>query len=225
MSLADQKAGLTTMPRRFASLLSESICPRTAWDEILLEVDDCVVAPTLGSIVPNWLLVIPRARVLNFARWRTAIGVSPNLLVSNISGRCGWGDNRVIWFEHGAEEYGSKLACGVDQAHLHLLIDAPFSFDKFVSAAADAALISWRNALANQAYSSIQIGAPYLLLASGNHSVFAQDVERVGSQFLRRVIADLVGRSCGWDYKQHPHIENVRRTVDTVRQALNPPRR
>src|ERR1700694_1921574 len=44
---------------RFATLLSAEACVRPVYDQILTEFSDCVVTPTLGSILPFWLLIIP----------------------------------------------------------------------------------------------------------------------------------------------------------------------
>src|SRR5215831_5245275 len=125
---------------RFATLLAEGPCLRPVYDEILMEANDCVVSPTLGSILPNWLLLVPRVAAVNFARFSATSGVQPSELIRSVLKRWRITEDRAIWFEHGASEVGSTLGCGIDQAHLHLIIDAPFSFDLFayeVSKSAD----------------------------------------------------------------------------------------
>ena len=44
---------------RFANILSDA-CPRPLYDTVLRDTGAMVVTPTLGSIIPNWILAIPR---------------------------------------------------------------------------------------------------------------------------------------------------------------------
>jgi ATP adenylyltransferase len=198
---------------RFATALSVSRSARHPYDEVLLELSGCAVTPTLGSILPYWLLVIPRALALNFVEWRSLTGIEPQRIVADLLAECDIEGDRAIWFEHGASARASAIGCGTDHAHLHVIIDAPFSFDEFVSTARDAARVPWKAQEAVRAHRSIQRDASYLLVASANRALVATGVEVVGSQFFRRIVANLVGRPHEWDYNLHPHIANVRKTL------------
>src|SRR5258706_7191524 len=112
---------------RFSSLLSKHGCPKPLYDEVLARLHNCVVTPTLGSIIPNWLLIIPEEPVLHFSKWNTRFGVSPERVVNDLLHQRGIHPDRAVWFEHGPARAGSLVGCGVDHAHLHVLIDAPFS--------------------------------------------------------------------------------------------------
>lgn len=206
-------AGVRPNVGKFASLLAEGGCLRPIYDEILLETHGCVVTPTLGSILANWLLIVPRTPVINFARWETADGAGPLDLVHAILTAHDITGSRVIWFEHGPSEAGSSVGCGVDQAHLHVIVDAPFSFQDFVSRAAEASQLTWQNRSARTAHQSVKPEASYLIAASMDRAVVAQNVECVGSQYFRRVIADLVRQPDAWNYRTHPYFDNVRKTI------------
>jgi hypothetical protein len=210
-------AGVSPDIGRFSSLLAAGSCPRPLYDEVLFETHGCVVTPTLGSILPKWLLVIPRKPVINFALWQAACGVSPYAPVQTILAKHGIADNRAIWFEHGPSEAGSSLGCGVDQAHLHIVVDAPFSFQDFISRAMAASQIKWQSTSAYAAHSSVGLEQSYLIAASADRAAVANNVESVGSQFFRRVIADLVQQADAWNYRTHPHFANVRETIRTFR--------
>lgn len=198
---------------RFASLLSSGRCPQLPYDKVLFEVGGCVITPTLGSILPYWLLVIPRASLVNFVQWRSEKGIEPDELVGDILVGLGIDRSRAIWFEHGPKESGSEVGCGVDHAHLHIIVDAPFSFEDFIAAAKDATHAQWQEQFVRQPYQSIKKATSYLFAASANRALVAENVECVGSQFFRRVIAGLVQQTDAWNYKTHPHIENVRKTL------------
>jgi ATP adenylyltransferase len=206
--------------RRFASLLGDGACPRPDFDEILFETRGCVIAPTLGSILPFWLLIVPRNPVLNFALWQAMQGTEPSDLVEAILAECDIATDRTLWFEHGPASTGSSMGCGVDQAHLHLLVDPPFSFRDFAAKVMEAGDLAWEEGPARTAYQSLEPKVSYLIVASGSRAVMAQNVETVGSQFFRRVIADMVQQPDAWDYRTHPHLENVRRTIRMFRGLM-----
>ena len=209
----DSHAAIGDNVSRFATVFSSNPCARMPYDQVLFEIDGCVIAPTLGSILPYWLLVIPKAPFLNFSRWRSETSIDPRKLVSDVLVKSTVNGDRAFWFEHGPSVRGSSLACGVDHAHLHIIIDAPFSFDDFASAAMNASSIIWRDQPASEAHESIRDGASYLFAASMTRAIIAENVDCVGSQFFRRVIANLVGKPLAWNYKTHPHVGNSQKTV------------
>jgi ATP adenylyltransferase len=182
-------------------------------DQVLLETCGCIVAPTLGSIIPNWLLVVPRHAAVSFREWHTNSHVDPVRLIDNALSTLGVEPARAIWFEHGPSGEGSTLGCGVDYAHLHILVDAPFSFNNFSAAITESARINWRWTSPTEAYACIRVTGSYLVAGSHYEAILAEGVESVGSQFFRRVIALLVGKPDQWDYKTHAHLGNVWRTI------------
>jgi hypothetical protein len=198
---------------RFTTALSAFGPPREPYDEVLLELDGCVITPTLGSIVPYWLLVIPRVQALNFTEWRSVMCIEPHRVVADVLAECGIDSDRAIWFEHGASDRASAIGCGIDHAHLHVLVDTPFSFEDLASAARDSAPVSWKEQEAAGAHRSIRKGTSYLLAASANRALVGTGVDTVASQFFRRIVANLVGQPHAWDYNTYPHIVNVRKTL------------
>lgn len=201
-------------PRRFSTLFAESNCPRPIYDKILFNVGSCVVTPTLGSIIPGWLLIIPREPATNFSYWQAETGINPAGLVSDVLRQADATTLRTIWFEHGPAVHGSKIGCGVDHAHIHLLVEPPFTDEEFFSAIQKSSAMHWREERLAHVYNSIRRGSSYLLAASGEHALVAENVESVGSQFFRRVIARIIGQSEAWNYKTHPCLENVQKTID-----------
>jgi ATP adenylyltransferase len=198
---------------RFAELLCGHNRERAAYDQVLLETHECVVVPTLGSIVPNWLLVVPRRPVLCFREWQAITRTNPIWLVGQVLAELKIEAEQTIWFEHGPFAEDSPVGCGVDHAHLHILVDAPFSYEQFAASAVENARVNWRHGSAQEAYNSISAGRSYLVGGSLSRSVLAEGVESVGSQFFRRVVAKLASKPYQWDYKTHAHLENVHRTV------------
>jgi ATP adenylyltransferase len=207
---------------RFTAVLSTAPCSRPVYDQVLFELAGCVIAPTLGSILPNWLLVIPRVHALNFAAWRAKTAVEPHLLIAEIAEHCQVNSGRIIWFEHGAAAPGSAIGCGVEHAHLHVIVDAPFSFDAFASAAVESSRLEWREHSSANSYRGLKARSSYLVMASEDRALVSAGVESVGSQFFRHTIARLADQPHAWDYKEHPNLHNVRKTIENFRRRSVP---
>ena len=211
------------IPRdRFARLLADT-CEKPAYDRVIAEFADCVMAPTLGSIIPNWLLIIPRHKQVNFRKWARA-SLSPYELIAGFLAQLGIQSERAIWFEHGASQEGTTIGCGVDHAHIHLLIDAPFSFGAFSLAAQNRGTSRWTSTSSEYVYKKISPSNSYLAMGSEDEAVFCEKVEAIGSQFLRRVVAQLVGSPDSWDYKEYPHYSNVLLTLQNFGTRHDAPR-
>jgi ATP adenylyltransferase len=197
---------------RFASALSDA-CPKPIYDQVLFAVCDCVAIPTLGSLLPNWMLLVPRAYALNFADWAQETRTDPADVVSSLIVRRGLDPTNVLWFEHGSGDFGSKVGCGVEHAHIHVIVDAPFQFQELVDEATSMKNLDWIEIGRQSPYSVLAGRRPYLVLSSAGRSVVAFDAEQAGSQYFRRAIARVVGQVDQWDYHRYPHLDNVRKTI------------
>jgi len=116
-------------------------------------------------------------------------------------------------FEHGPRETNTKLGCGVDHAHVHLV---PLDFPLFPDA-------SHHEALRANEWCTTQnwqtLGES--LRSRTEHFLAIQDplddcrytyVDSLPSQFLRRLIASRIGLSMQYDYNQYPFLKNAQRT-------------
>lgn len=124
--------------RRFRKIFDPRADTNPVFDIPLAEFSNCVVVPSLGSIISGWLLIIPKGDFLNFAQWRKIYDQNPLVLVDALHAELGRSPRRTIWFEHGADTRHSPIGCGTDHAHLHVLLDAPFSLRELADACAEA---------------------------------------------------------------------------------------
>ena len=182
------------------------------YDSVLLDLGEVVVVPTLGSIIPDWVLAIPKSRTGNIVQWRDDSRAAPLDIVAEIARRFGREPHSLIWFEHGPATRGSTTGCGVDHAHIHILLQPPFDFSSFKKAAKRMSSLHWEEDVGNP-YDLIKCGTSYLVAGSSGQSILARSVDSAGSQFFRRVIAHLVDKANLWDYRTHPHHENVAKTL------------
>jgi hypothetical protein len=185
---------------------------RQIYDSILLEINDVVVSPTLGSIIPNWVLVIPKHPAINFAVWSSSNLRRPLDVLFEVTQRLKRSPEDVIWFEHGPAIHHSVVGCGIDHAHMHILLEPPFGFSQFTQVAVECESVSWLEGEGDP-YEHLTGAQSYLVAGSGGKFALAQSVEAAGSQFFRRAIATLVGQPQCWDYRQHPFVRNAAETV------------
>lgn len=182
-----------------------------SYDEPLAESDFFICVPSLGSLVPGWLLVIPKRSVLNLARLNSAerkeFGHFTTQMKLSVEQEFG----ESVMFEHGANEQHSIIGCGVDQAHLHIV---PINSSIF-GTALRRHNINWSEERFYWPFDKADIGSQYLWYSDGVTSKTAIPVLRQ-SQFFRRVIAEMVGLPSQWDYREHPFLENIERTRKVI---------
>lgn len=197
------------LPGRFRNLLHPTHAP-SAWDTVLAETENFVLAPTLGSIVPGWVLVIPKRPAISFLEVARTGGLTPHAYLHQAAGLLGLSDG-WIWFEHGPAFAGTNVGCGVDYAHLHILASPPFDFSEFRSHIEAAG--AWSRCTGREAYADLPEETPYYVAGCAHDAVRLVGRE-LGSQFFRRAVASLSGEADRWDYRAHPFSEHVLATVD-----------
>jgi hypothetical protein len=104
------------------------------------------------------------------------------------------------------------VGCGVDHAHIHILLTPPFSFERLCEEAQSEVRLGWSLGRGD-AYAAIDSSQSYFVAGHGNQFLVAQSVEAAGSQFFRKAIARIVHRDAAWDYRSHPHMDNVAETI------------
>jgi hypothetical protein len=125
----------------------------------------------------------------------------------------------VLVFEHGAVSKGSMLACGVEHAHLHVLV-APSGFLQSVWDAATISLIGTRTPYADDdLYGRVSSDRPYYAMWWHGQMLLEQPVVTEESQRFRRIIATCAGRADTWDYKRDPCYPNMQIAIERFRRS------
>ncbi len=202
-----QKANYENLIERFGRGNSVGEC-----DRILLETEHYYVTPSLGSIVPNWLLVWPRSYFLNCLDWRGSFQGINQLSEDVLQRLTGSGQTEHIWFEHGCGAAGSDVGCGVNFAHLHILVKPEFDFDCFNSTVETRSGMGWKSG-AEPNPNNFESTSDYHLFGNSTDRKHVCNSTRLGSQFFRRAIAEMTGKNDNWNYRTHPFQENAARTV------------
>lgn len=190
------------------------------WNEILYETDNFVVAPTLGSLVEGWLLVISKKHFVSMGEMPEDLIIEMLNLVHFLKESLFGSFNNFTIFEHGPFVEGLSIGCGIDHAHMHLV---PLDFS-LVEKTRNNSLFNgsfWINTDAFEtAKSFYNQKKSYIYICEPNgKSVFClpQDIP---CQSLRRIIASELGISSKYDYKKYAFEENAVRTKEIVCSQL-----
>jgi ATP adenylyltransferase len=189
------------------------------WDSILCEVSDIGFVPSRGSLLPGWVLAIPREHALSSAALSPKRRAELHTAVHQVRRELASVFGRVTLFEHGPSAAQSVVGCGVDHVHIHLV---PLSFD-LASASKEfdtGKSLSWSTFRSwPDFYGSNLAADPYVAVTSGDRVVVGSG--DIKSQFFRRVIASHMGIPTAFDWRSDPGESNVEQTVKIASKSLS----
>jgi diadenosine tetraphosphate (Ap4A) HIT family hydrolase len=198
---------------RFETILRDPHRASAPWDRVLDESPSFVVFPSLGSLVPGWVLIVPRRPLLNLSGLTGSEWNELGELQARVGRRLSSFGDRLFLFEHGNRMVGGALGCGVDQAHLHI-VPLPFDLLQSVANNADNDIV-WSSLNGASSFrEAVLVDTEYVsIMNPSNREAIVGKVLRPKSQWVRRVIAGELGCTKGWDYKRHPNLHNLLGTV------------
>jgi ATP adenylyltransferase len=188
------------------------------WNRPLLESNHFMVLPSLGAMVEGWLLIAPKSHLISMGELPKeleseflALKREVVQLVENLYGS-------AVAFEHGPSATKRQVGCGVDHAHLHIV---PVAHDLEAAVApflpADA---QWKDAHPQSCRDAFRAGKDYLYLEPGSRHGRILVHDQLGSQLFRRAIAKCIGAEEQFNWRQHPQLSNISRTIESVREAI-----
>lgn len=201
------------------TFLSGDVTPGDPFSEILLESDNFVVVPTLGSLVDGWVLIVPRKHYLSFFTLPPSLFSELKSILDRLASFCALCFGEPTLFEHGPARPGSSLGCGIDHAHLHLA-PLPFSLTDATMRSFEAHAVTLERI---ELYEDVRLKtlstvlghkSDYLFLEEGGRTFLVKLVEAPPSQFLRRVIARRLGVPDKYDYRTHSGVRSAKRTAE-----------
>ena len=204
---------------RFKAVMGSSDLVRAPWDRITDETVSFVAFPSLGAMVPGWLLVVPRRAILSLRELTAEEFTELDAFVEHLRTRLRPFGGRVQLFEHGNSTANGPVGCGVDQAHLHVV---PLPFDLIDAAIASRDTnISWTERHGAVSFASVipPCGEYVGLLRPDDGLGLAGVMTDPASQWVRRLVAERLGRGSAWDYRTNPDLSNLLRTVEVLTTA------
>lgn len=191
-----------------------------AWDIVLLESRHFTIVPTLGSILPGWILVVPKQHFLSFASIPKHLHSELRQIRQLVEGIMMPIFGSVTWFEHGASQPGGPVGCGIDHAHLHA-VSLPFDMWQVLQQNEKLNTIEWGSISSLYAVDTIDYPNGYYFLEQGEQKPKIGRVMKKGiRQFFRRVIAMYLGIPEHFDYAEFDFSENAIQTVDAMEPHL-----
>lgn len=187
------------------------------YNRVLFESDNFIVIPSLGSLVPGWLLAIPRHYTLNLSQ------LCDNELqeLDSLALECELKLKKkfqceVVRFEHGPKVTRSKVGCGVDYAHLHIL---PVNFDLVDGLKSRLEVhYDWIEMASFDSLSTIPPNTDYLYYRNRANQHFITYQHDIPSQLFRRVVAHELSAPESFDWKSFPQIATVEETIKSFSQ-------
>jgi ATP adenylyltransferase len=194
--------------------------PLPVFDEPVASNSDAVVVPSLGSIVPGWTLLVPRRQATNFAALDGAARSALSGLREYVKARLRKAFPGTVYeFEHGPWRKGGTLGCGVDQAHLHIVPLRLNLIEEVLSIPGDVIDIP---ADVSDGWTLVPEGTDYLFVRSSESNagvIVLPTTPR--SQAIRRIIADCIGLSEAWDYREFGGLQHAMRTRVALAGAID----
>lgn len=177
---------------------------------------DFVSLASIGALVEGWSLIVPRKHCLSLRNHygTTEFSSFVRSIVQKVERRYG----PVVIFEHGANHCGSLTSCGTDHAHLHV-VPQQFPLTTLLD---ENGISSWQQIQASD-INSLASNGEYLFFSANSDADdplgFFKKLDQPSSQFFRKAIASLIGKTEVADYKTHPFLEASTKTRERLTKA------
>jgi len=174
-------------------------------NRILKETENFVIVPSLGQILEGYLLVITKDHYISMGTLPSQFHVEVNQVIERTSEILRTAYNTdILQFEHGPSSSSKKGGCCIDHAHVHIV---PLNADILPNIDSLPDLVLRERCEANAFPGITQYflkeNRPYLYInisrASNNKSIIL-DANGLPSQYMRRVIAQAIGKENEWDW-------------------------
>ena len=196
----------------FCSKFGPARAPSRVWyDEVITQSGHFVVVPALGALVEGYVLVVSMLHDTCVAHLSDARLTELQSLLGEVRTIVSQQYGGVIVFEHGPALPLSSGGSCIDHAHLHVVpteirVDSLLAPQlRFVEMGDLSELRRFRRA-----------GRPYVALQTQEGHLYCADATGVGSQFMRRLLAQQLGRPDECDYAVFPEYANMRATLRTL---------
>jgi diadenosine tetraphosphate (Ap4A) HIT family hydrolase len=209
----------------YGRLTGQSAQSRIVWQDA-----EFALMPSLGPIVEDHMLVIPAYHTLSFANLSDHFLKVAQSLIANVNLFFTQQQRKTLVFEHGAviltgsdyEKRVKRAMCGACTDHAHMHIVPGISAEAVISKIEQLHIHKSRVELNGlcELRQNVDAEAPYILIGGSDEKLWSLlSMEHVHTQFMRRLLASLVGLT-EWDWREFPRIEMVQKTIHQTGPAL-----
>jgi ATP adenylyltransferase len=175
------------------------------WNKPILESEHFFAVPSLGAIVPGWILVVPKRHRLSLRECRANEWSDLNFMVDTLCPILAFRyQSGLVQFEHGPSAISSAVGCGIDHAHLHVVAT---DIDLLSVAQSEFKDLDWKSLTEQEALLRLDSTNSYLYLRdqAGQHSV--SESPDIPSQVFRKCLAVATHRPNDWNWRASPAYE------------------
>lgn len=187
-------------------------------DTPILEDEGFYLMSSVGAMIEGWSLVIPKKHEYSMK------GYYSDLKFYEFINNCiaivkrAYHVDKVIVFEHGANKFGSKTACGTNHCHIHIVPMLDSILDDITSC------LSFQKISFNEVGEFVA-DSEYLLYADVIDEIEMSDcyihiLKEPVSQFFRRVIATKLGCPNKYNYRENNNMEISKATFITLQKEV-----
>jgi diadenosine tetraphosphate (Ap4A) HIT family hydrolase len=202
------------MKRTTNNLFHDLLGPNVGTSYILDESEHFIVMPSVGALVPGYILIVPKVHFFSFVQIPATWHREASSLLSSWTARleAAYGVRPFV-FEHGMASALDRAGSCCDHAHLHV-VPAPEQVDLFRFFQGQfephpvSSLETWLE--------TADAGRPYLILQGRNREVLVTEADRVVGQLFRRELARQLELGDTWDWVVFPYSTNIQRTIATL---------
>jgi diadenosine tetraphosphate (Ap4A) HIT family hydrolase len=177
---------------------------------IIFETDFFIVIPTLGCLVVNYLLIIPKKHCTCFGQLDPKEYEELILIIEKLNDHNHkFFQSSTIMFEHGSFLEESNAGNSVYHAHLHVL---PFSESLINDLKDDDLNIDEIDSI-RELHEISNNSSSYLYYSDVDKKSYTILHSGVKSQYFRRLLSRRLKMSDKWNWRVEPFIENIKRTL------------
>lgn len=183
-------------------------------DRIIMKTHNFVVLPTVGCMVENYLLIIPKYHYTSFSQLSNSEIIELDEIIGKICfiNRAYYKQNTLM-FEHGSLDEGCNSGNSIVHAHLHIL---PFSYSLLHKMRIDNLKIISINGF--EEIKSKAIGhSSYLYYRDLTGEQYVVFHSGVPSQYFRKLLAEHLGLHYEWNWREYPFLDNMQKTIQFYR--------
>jgi diadenosine tetraphosphate (Ap4A) HIT family hydrolase len=174
------------------------------------------VLPTLGQLVEGHLLIVPSPHITSMGDLMPKESNHLEAVCDTVRQALREAYGQVLFFEHGIRGAGSG-GCGIDHAHIHAVpVAADGILDILVREFGGCAI----HRLAN-IQEAVKPGSSYLFVEDSSASRYVFPVSELPSQYMRRVVAESMGKS-DWDWRKCGQEPELMATLERLAPLFSP---
>jgi len=183
---------------------------------ILYENEKFIVMPSLGPVAECHLLVFPKKHICSYAVLDWESLYEAEKLIKKISDIVRKKYGSSIVFEHGTLEEDMQSSASCIHAHMHIVSCSKSLYPLFKKDKLELRKIEKLHELTNQK----QRRRPYFFYQEKENVAYVMDDVIQKSQYIRLLIAEILGRpECG-DWKKNPGVLKVNKMVLEIKEEF-----